>query len=140
MSKTVDCSTPIRWPLAIYLRIEVGLPFAFFPWPVSIVVGVAFAIVNEITERRYRDRLTFGFQVCTLVVSSFLNGISFAVGMAATGKFVHMRLKEIFIDYENIKAGISFAIAALLGMLFWRVLLLTIQRYLLPLAWKTKSP
>ena len=121
--------------ISLILRLEVGIAFTLFSWPISLFVGIAFAIANELAVKYCRIKSGVFKKASTLIIFAFVNTLIIAAGMLFHGKYVmHEGTERAFVDYENIKAAILAIVFFLLAIVLWRMLILGVtvlaQRYL----------
>lgn len=113
--------------ISLVLRLEIGIAFTLFSWPISLCVGVAFSIANELAVKYYRTKSNIFTKACTLIIFAFVNTLIIAVGMFFQGKYVmHEGTEHAFVDYENIKAAVFVVMFFLLAIVLWRMLFLGI--------------
>ena len=113
--------------ISVALRFEVGIAFAFFPLPVSLFVGIAFSIINELAVKYYRSKSSLAKKASVLVLFALLNTIVFAIGAFFSGNFImHKGTERALISYENIKYCIFAVLYFALAIVLWRMLILGI--------------
>ncbi|MDH4240138.1 MAG: hypothetical protein OEW48_11295 [Phycisphaerae bacterium] len=122
--------------ISLALRLEIGIPFAIFSWPLSLFTGIAFSIANELAVKYYKLKSKIFEKALILVIFSLVNTIIIAIGVLFHGTYVqHKGTENEFIDYENIKAAILFVPLFLLTMVLWRMLFLGIPYSLSWVGW-----
>ena len=113
--------------ISLALRLEIGVAFIFFSWPISLFIGIAFSIANELSVKYYRIKSSIFKKATVLITFAFVNTLIIAVGMFFHGKYVmHEGTEHSFIDYENIKAAVFAVLFFLLAIVLWRMLFLCI--------------
>lgn len=113
--------------ISLMLRLEIGIAFVFFPYPISLLVGIAFSITNELAVKY--NRITVGLikKASILIIFSIVNALIFAIGAFFQGNFImHRGTERAYVSYENIKWYIQGILCVALAMMLWRMFFLGI--------------
>ncbi len=76
--------------LATMLRVEICIPFLMFEFPISLILGVFFAVSNYLCEYRCFKEKHIKKQVLLLLQYCLYNGIALSIGLFLEGKFFRL--------------------------------------------------
>ncbi len=119
--------------VGLLLRLEIGIPFALLNWPVSLIVGLVFVIINSFVESKYFTQTKLKSQAYTLVSTCLLNAFAFLIGFACSYRFIYIDEGTRLVDYDKIEGGLILSFGILVFTIIFRITFLLIERYLLPL-------
>jgi len=127
-------------PMAVILRLEMGMPFAILDWPMSLLVGLAFVFVNMVTERMYEQSTLIRSRLRLLLLSSFLNSFALTVGNIILGPIFYAHDgKRFFFDSGRAKVNLLLFLIATSVMFGWRLLYALLEYYVFPLMESRKN-
>ena len=114
--------------IPVLLRMEVGLPFALFGFPLSFFVSLFFAITNYFTETAYGDKVTLFSRFGILVKTCLINAFLLTIGWVIHCEFTYTENDETQIDVDKIYAAVGLAILIPLLMIICRCLFCYIDK------------
>ncbi len=90
--------------MPILFRMEIGLPFMLFAFPLNLIIALFFAITNYLAENAYCNVIKLFSKFGILVKTCLVHAILLAIGWAIHCKFTYVENGEKVIDVDKIYA------------------------------------
>lgn len=114
--------------IPVLLRLEIGLPFVLFAFPLGFVIGLFFAITNYFAEDIYWDAVKLFSKFSVLVKTCLVNAFFLTIGWVIHCKFTYIENGEKRIDVDKIYAATFLVILIPLMMIICRCLFCYIDK------------
>ena len=118
--------------ISILLRLEVGLPFVLFSFPLNLVIGIGFAIVNYFSENQYLNAVILRQRVFGLAKTCLFCALLLILGWIVHCNFTYLSNGERKIDYFNIYVVTLLCALIPLCMMFCRLILCLVDAWTRP--------
>ena len=115
--------------IPVLLRLEIGLPFMLFAFPLNFIIGLLFAITNYFAENTYWHTVKLLSKFGILVKTCLVNAFFLTIGLVIHSKFTYIENGEKRIDVDKIYAVISLVILIPLLMIICRCLFCYIDKW-----------